>query len=193
MTSTKTLRLLILGTALAVVLTGLGGCATNDHQPPPTLASNVDLNRYMGRWYIVANIPYFLEKGEVGSYVEFSPRPDGDIAETYYGHDKSFDAKLSATTSHDYVVPNTGNARWRTSFIWPIYFTELILYVDPDYKTALIGYPDRSLGWIFARDPELDDPTYQSLLKRLADEGYDPAKFKRVPQKPEEIGQPGFQ
>jgi hypothetical protein len=51
----------------------------------------------------------------------------------------------------------------------------------------LIGYPDRSLGRSFARDPELDDATDRSRLKRLADEGCDPAKYKRVPQKTVEI------
>ena len=42
----------------------LGACAGDD--PPQALHPNVDLQRYSGRWYIIANIPYFAEAGQVG-------------------------------------------------------------------------------------------------------------------------------
>ena len=141
-----------LALALAACL-ALAGCAAGGPEPP--LAPHVDVNRYLGRWYIIANIPYFLEKGEVGSYVDFTRRPDGDIAESYSAHDKSFDAKLSQITSHDKIVPNTNGARWRTSFFWPVYFSELILYVDPDYKVA-IGRVSGPLAGLDLRPRSLD-------------------------------------
>jgi apolipoprotein D and lipocalin family protein len=91
------------------------------------------------------------------------------------------------------VVPGTGNARWRESPFWPIYLSYLILYVDPDYRYALVGYPGRNYGWILARQPEIDDLKYQSLLGRLKDHGYDTSLFRRVPQSASEIGKNGFQ
>jgi apolipoprotein D and lipocalin family protein len=69
----------------------------------------------------------------------------------------------------------------------------LILYVDPDYQTALVGYPGRGYGWVLARQPVIDEATYQSLLGRFAAQGYDVGQFRRVPQRPDQIGQPGFQ
>ncbi len=169
----------------------LSGCSGD--QPPLTLAPHVDLDRYAGRWYIIANIPYFAERGNVGSYFDISFQPDGKLTDVYSGRSKSFDAPLKQYTLRGYVVPGTGNARWRESPFWPLYLSYLILYVDRDYRTALVGYPGRGYGWVLARDPVIDDATYQSLLGRFAAEGYDTAKFRRVPQRPEQIGQDGFQ
>ena len=87
----------------------------------------------------------------------------------------------------------TPETRWRESPFWPLYLSYLILYVDPDYKTALVGYPGRSYGWIFAREPVIDDATYRALLNRMNDQGYDIEQFRRVPQTPRQVGRPGFQ
>ena len=54
----------------ALFALGLSGCIVvpkSDDAPPTQLAANVDLDRYMGKWYIIANIPYFAEKGKVAS------------------------------------------------------------------------------------------------------------------------------
>jgi apolipoprotein D and lipocalin family protein len=169
----------------------LAGCG--DDGKPLALAKDVDLARYAGRWYVIANIPYFAEKGNVGSYFDVSFQPGGGLTDVYNAHAKDFGAKLSSFTMGGYVVPDTGNARWRESPFWPLYLSYLILYVDPDYKYALVGYPGRGFGWVLARDPVIDDATYQSLLGRMQDQGYDTGQFRRVPQTPEQIGAPGFQ
>ena len=174
-----------------VLLMTLAACA--DNGPPLTLARDVSLDRYAGRWYVIANIPYFAEQGNVGSWFDVSFTPDGHLRDVYNARAKNFDAPLSRFTMGGYVVPETGNARWRETPFWPLYLSYLILYVDPDYKTALVGYPGREYGWVFSRTPEMDDATYQSLLSRLRDQGYDTTKFRRVPQAPDQIGKPGFQ
>ena len=163
-------------------LFALGGCSGND-QPPLTLAPQVDLQRYAGRWYIIANIPYFAERGKVGSYFDVS-FPDGKVNDVYNGRDGSLDAPLKSFTMHGYVVPGTGNACWRESPFWPIYLSYLILWVDPGYHYALVGYPGRGYGWVLSRSPTMDDATYRELLDRFAAEGYDTSLFQRVPQVP---------
>jgi apolipoprotein D and lipocalin family protein len=44
-----------------------------------------------------------------------------------------------------------------------------------------------------SREPRMDDATYKSLLDRLNAAGYDAGKLRKVPQFPDQIGQPGFQ
>ncbi len=167
----------------------LAGCVSRPRMP---LAKNVDLSRYAGRWYIIANIPYFAERGKVGSYFDVS-FPHGHVRDEYVGYARNFSAKPSHFVMRGYVVKGYGNAYWRESPIWPLYFDYLILYVDPDYRTALVGYPGKQYGWVLSRSPEMDSATYSSLLGRFAALGYDTAKFKRVPQTPAQIGLPGFQ
>jgi apolipoprotein D and lipocalin family protein len=180
---------LLAGGCMALFL--LVSCASDD-QPPQALAKQVDLDRYAGRWYIIANIPYFAERGNVGSFFDVS-FPDGKVLDVYRGRDKTFDAPLKSFTMNGYVVPDTGNARWRESPLWPIYLSYLILWVDPEYHYALVGYPGRGYGWILSRSAEIDEATYQSLLARFREEGYDTFQFRRVAQTPEQIGEPGYQ
>ena len=180
--------------AALVGLLGLGLLAAcSSESPPLTLAPDVDLSRYAGRWYVIANIPYFAEKGNVGSYFDITFGPADKLTDVYNAHPKTFEAPLKSFTLNGYVVPGTNNARWRESPFWPLYLSYLILYVDPDYQTALVGYPGRGYGWVFARKPVVDDATYQSLLGRMKDQGYDIGQFRRVPQTPDQIGSLGFQ
>lgn len=186
-------------TTIAFIALLLSACASAPPNPNPradvplTLAPQVNLDKFMGRWYVIANIPYFAERGYVGSYVEYSLRKDGAIDDYFFGHKKNFDAPLDKKTLKDTVVEGSNNAHWKSSPFWPLSFDFLILDVDPDYKTALIGYPDKKWGWIFARTPDVDDATYARLLDRLYAQGYDTARFRKVPQHPAQIGQPGFQ
>ena len=187
----KTSRMII-GTVIGILgISMIGGCASDSK--PLTLAANVELDRYAGRWYVIANIPYFAERGNVGSYFDISFQPDGTLTDIYTGQGNSFGAPAKSYELNGYVVPGTGNARWRESPLWPLYLSYLILHVAPDYQTALVGYPGRDYGWVFARQPVIDDATYQSLLHRMQDQGYDIGLFRRVAQIPAQIGNPGFQ
>ncbi|HVW52132.1 MAG TPA: lipocalin family protein [Trinickia sp.] len=164
----------------------------NPRADVPLKTVPIDLPRYMGRWYIIANIPYFAERRFVGSYAQWSLRADGKIDDSYAGHKARFDAPLTEYHFVDTVVPNSGNAEWSVRLFWPIYVTQLTVYVDPDYRYTILGYPGKSLGWIFARSPDISDDVYQSLLARMDAMGYDTSRVRRVPQLPSQIGKPGF-
>ena len=185
-------RTTLLATALA-----LGACSSVPKNPNPLAAqeltlANLDLPKYMGRWYIIANIPYFGEKGYVGSQAEWKLRDDGKIDDAYIGRKGGFDEPETRREFVDSVVPDTGNAKWRVRLFWPIYVTQLTLYVDPMYQYTILGYPDKSLGWIFSRTPFMPEAKYQEMLTRLEGQGYDLSRFRRVPQQREQIGKPGF-
>ena len=50
-----------------------------------------------------------------------------------------------------------------------------------------MGHPSRNYGWIMARDKTLPDATYAAILRRLTAQGYDPARFEKVPQLPAQL------
>lgn len=181
-----------LARAAAVALPLLAMACRSDDAAKLKLAPSVDLDRMMGGWYIVANIPNWFENDLVGLYDVYSRRPDGDIQEDFYTHQNSFDTPQKHYTVHDWVTPGTNNAGWRVQIFWPLNFPFLILYVDPDYRTVLFGYPDRSLGWIFSRTPTIDDASYAAALERFRGLGYDTTKFRKIVELPEQIGKPGF-
>ncbi len=166
---------------LMLAASALSGCAGDD--PPQKLAEHVDLQRYAQRWYIIANIPYFAENGKVGSWFDITMTAPDRFDDVYWGRPGSLDAPAESFTMRGYVKEGTNNAYWRETPLWPLYLSYLILYVDPDYRTALVGYPGHSYGWVLSHTPTMDEPTYQALLARFAAQGYDTSKFVRIPQR----------
>jgi len=181
--------------AAFVLFAGIGAVAAPakaDDMPPLSLAPSIDTTRYAGKWFIIANIPYFAEKGNVASYFDISFPGNDKVIDVYSGR-SSFSKPASQFTLRGYIVPGTNNARWRESPFWPLYFSYLIVYVDPQYQTALVGYPGHNYAWVLARSQTLDDATYDALLARFSLAGYDRTKILKVAQLPTQVGQPGFQ
>lgn len=181
-------RLFLLLGLLAPLL--LGGCATSAtamKTPPLRTVPHVDLARYMGDWRVIANIPYFAEKGCVDSIETYRPRPDGKIDNIFTYRKKTFAAPPSQVRALARVFDPQTNAEWRITFFKIITAKYLILDLDPDYRWTVVGHPSRDYGWIMAREKTLPDATYAAILKRLAAQGYDPAKFQKVPQLPSQL------
>ncbi|KFN41756.1 hypothetical protein N790_12240 [Arenimonas malthae CC-JY-1] len=173
----------------------LAACASTggSTMPPLTSTATVDLERYMGRWWVIANVPYFAERGKVATADIYALREDGRIANTY-AYRKAFDKPEKTMAGVATVVPDTNNAQWRIAFFGGLVKADLlVMEVAPDYSWALIGHPGRKLAWIFAREQAMDEALYQQLRAKFAAWGYDPETLQRVPQFPAQVGQPGFQ
>lgn len=52
-------------------------------KPPLPLVEQVDLQKFMGDWYVIANIPTFIEKGAHNAIESYRLNPDGRIATTF--------------------------------------------------------------------------------------------------------------
>jgi len=57
-----------------------------------------------------------------------------------------------------------------------------VIDLADDYSFTVIGVPSRSYLWIMARSSKMDPKTYQNVIDRLAAQGYDTSKIKKVPQ-----------
>lgn len=161
----------------------VSGCTSMKEPLRPV--PHVDLPRYMGDWYVVANIPYFAEKNCFDSLESYALRGDGDIDNWFTCRKKSFDAPMKRIASATAVVDDkNSNAVWRVKFFKVISLKYVILDLDPDYQWAVVGHPSRNYGWVLARSPQLDEGTYQQALQSLSHQGYDASRFVKVPQRP---------
>lgn len=174
---------LALACTLLLVAVGLTGCTTMN-QPPLRTVPYVDLDRYLGDWHVIANIPYFLENGKVATLDRYARRPDGRLDNIFIFRRDSFDAPQEQWNGVAWVHDTTTNAEWRVQFIWPVRLTYLIIELDPDYRWAVVGHPSRNYLWVLARDRALPDDVYADILRRIAAQGYDPTKVAKVPQPP---------
>ena len=185
----REMRNLIFPLILALALTG---CASRQTQPLETVPF-VDLERYMGQWYVIANIPYFGERGNVAGRAIYQMRDDGRMDDIYLYRKRDFDQPERRLEGIAWVVDQDTQARWKVRFYWPFTFDYYIVDLDPDYQWTLVGHPSRRYAWIMAREPRIDDALYQQLLARLAELQFDADALRKVPQFPEQVGQAGFQ
>ncbi len=151
---------------------------------PLQTVDHVDLPRYMGDWYVIANIPYFAERNCLDSVESYALRKDGDIDNWFTCRKKSFDAPIKRIASARARVRDLrSNAVWSVTFFKVISVQYLIIELDPQYNWVVVGHPSRRYGWIMARTKTLPDTLYEQILQRLRTQGYDAARFVKVPQR----------
>ncbi len=173
-----------LKTLLLPVLLALAACSSSGSKPPLTTSAEVDLPRFMGRWWVIANIPYFAENGKVATADIYTLRNDGRI-DNVFAYRKAFGEPEKQMRGVATVVPGTRNAQWVVRFYGGLVKADyLVLEVAPDYSWALIGHPSRDYAWIFAREQAMDDAKVAELIDRFARHGYDTTRLQRVPQFP---------
>jgi apolipoprotein D and lipocalin family protein len=68
------------------------------------------------------------------------------------------------------------------SFIPMVWGDYWIIDLDPDYQWVVVSEPKREYLWILSRTPQMPAATYQDLLGKLHDRGFD---LKRIePSRP---------
>ncbi len=167
-------------TAVALACVFSAGCRST--QPPIATAASVDLGRFMGDWYVIANIPTFIERNAYNAVESYRLAPDGTIDTTFTFNKGSYDGPLKRYTPRGFVLDRNSNAIWGMQFIWPIKADYRIVYVSDAYDSTIVGRVARDYVWIMARTPQIPDDQYQALLAIVEREGYDVSQVKRVPQ-----------
>ena len=143
--------------------------------------SYVDLNQFMGDWYVIACIPTIIETEAYNAVESYQLEEDGSIKTTFVYRQNGFDGIEKRYNPHGYVVENTGNAVWGMQFIWPFKSEYIIAYLDKDYSSTIIARNARDYVWIMARSPLIDENQYKELSNTVANLGYDISKLRKIP------------
>jgi apolipoprotein D and lipocalin family protein len=158
----------------------LAGCQAS--LPPLETVQRVDLERFMGDWYVIANIPTFIEEGAHNAVESYHLDPDGTIATTFTFRKDGFDGPEKRYTPRGFVRDTKSNAEWGMQFIWPIKSDYRIIYLTDDYSVTIIGRNKRDYVWLMAREPQLSPERYAEAVEVIRAAGYDVARLQRVPQ-----------
>ncbi|MGI9290283.1 MAG: lipocalin family protein [Gammaproteobacteria bacterium] len=172
---------------IAIVTTA----CTSSQPQLQAIDTKVELDRFMGDWYVIASIPidfwFASEAGGHNGVETYQLRDDGKIATTYTFRQDSFDGEEKQFTPVAWVHNKETNAEWRMQFMWPFRSAYLIAYLDEDYEQTVIGVPNRTYVWIMTRSPEISEDEYNKLVSIVGELGYDTSLLQRVPQRwPEE-------
>lgn len=159
----------------------LAGCQAGS--PALETVDYVDLDRFMGDWYVIANIPTFVERGAHNAVESYQLDEDGTIATTFTFRKDAFDGPEKRYHPRGFVRNTESNAEWDMQFIWPIKGDYRVIYLADDYSTTIIGRNKRDYVWLMSRSPELSENEYREAVQFIAGVGYDTSDLQRVPHR----------
>lgn len=171
---------LILKFALVFLCLEIASANSTNGNPVHTVPF-VDIVRYSGKWFEIASIPNrFQKECARGTMAEYALVENHRIAVTNSCIREN--GTLDRAQGIARIENPESNAELKVSFFrlfgvnffWGDYW---IMGLDPDYRYAFIGTPDRKYGWLIARAPELDTASMDKLWGLVKSQGYSPDKF----------------
>ena len=169
---------------LLALFLALSGCSYiavyRDTDAPISSQANFDVTRYLGTWHEVARFPVPFEAGCVGVTATYGLREDGlvSVLNICRNPDGSEKSRISGTA--EVVGPGRLKVRFPSvPFVAADYW---VLWIDADYRTAVVGAPNGRSGWILNRDPAISPDRLQAARDILAYNGYDLTKLMEVGQ-----------
>ncbi|BEG99791.1 lipocalin family protein [Bacteroides sedimenti] len=132
----------------------------------------VEIERYAGIWYEIGRYPSWFEKDTCNVSAEFIPK-EGYI-EVINRCEKS--KKEKKTQGKAYIVPESGNAKLKMQFRWPIKCDYWIIDLDDNYQWAVVSDSSQSSLWILYRQPLIENDELRPIVYRLVNRGFDLAK-----------------
>lgn len=157
----------------------LSACGT-DKAPNQKLAAYVDLENFMGTWYVHGYTPTAIDKDAWNATESYELQANGKIRTTYQFNKGSFDGKLKTFNPVGKVTNSETNAEWKMRFFGLITSAYYIVYIDPNYQYTIIGHPNKEMAWIMSRNSEILDAQYNRLVGKLEARSYDLSALKRV-------------
>jgi len=162
------------------------GCAASTterlHLPPLETVAHVDLPRYLGTWYEIANFPQKFQRGCTATTANYSLRRDGDIDVLNRCRKGSVDGEEKSALGRARVLDRATNAKLEVSFFRPFWGAYWIIDLADDYSYAVVGHPGRDYLWILSRTPAMLESIYQGIVARLQARGYETLSLVRTVQ-----------
>lgn len=183
----RRLELVLLHAAWCMILWMVSGCA--GMKEPLSTASSVDLARYMGTWYEIARLPMWAQKRCAASTADYRLMDSGKVAVrnacvTTGGDRVAVEGTATVvdpvTRAKFHVVFDQWAAKlvsWFTSSERGNYW---ILRLDPEYRWAVVGTPDRDYLWILARTPTMEEALYRELVEFSRQRGFEIERLIRA-------------
>lgn len=140
--------------------------------------SNVDLERFMGDWYVIASIPTFAERDAVNPLENYQLNDNGTIATTFTFNKQRSDGPQKTLTMTGFANDKPDNGVWRMQWIWPIKADYRIAYLDENYQFTIIGRNKRDYVWVMSRAPNIEEDKLEDLINIAVNLGYDRSKIQ---------------
>ncbi|MCJ7633371.1 lipocalin family protein [Candidatus Bathyarchaeota archaeon] len=134
------------------------------------VVSHVELEKYLGKWYEIAHLPFRFEDDCTDITATYSLSKDGNVSVL---NECLRDGKLKQAKGKAKVVDKNTGAKLKVTFFWPFSADYWIINLGKDYDYAVVGTPNRKYLWILSRTPQMDDKLFSQLLESVKSKGFD--------------------
>jgi len=143
----------------------------------------VEINKFMGDWYVLAGRFTFLEKNVHNGLERYAWNQDHERIDVEFTYNKgSANGPKKSIPQKAWIYNKETKAHWKVSPFWPLKFDYLVVALDENYRWTAIGVPDQKYLWIMARDWRNPSSTIEDAIRRLNEIGYNTNDLIRVPQ-----------
>ena len=162
--------------------------AAQQGQRPLKAIAQLDVPRYLGRWYEIAKFPNRFQR-------QCASDTSADYALLPHGHIRVLNQCRNSAGNWEHAIgvarpiggPPTARLKVRFApewlsflpFVWGDYW---VVALDPQYQWALVSEPRREYLWVLARTPTLPEATQLALREQLARMGFDLERLQPTPQ-----------
>ncbi len=166
--------------SLAGLLTGSTCCASGVARIDTSTVRQLDVARFMGRWYEIARYEHRFERGMTHVTAEYTLLPDGKIRVVNRGLKDGKPKEITGKARRP--DPQEYPGRLEVSFFLWFYSDYYVLEVGSDYQYAVIGSSSDKYLWILCRKPDMPQWQLEQILSSLRKRGYDLSRLVYVEQ-----------
>lgn len=151
------------------------GCSSMDYNKT---VEYVDLDKYMGDWYVLASRPTMFES-DVNNGVE-NYNLVGDRIDVTFTFNTS-EGKKKVMTQKGKVIDKKSNAHWKVQPLWPFWFDFLVVDLADDYSWTAVGVPSGKYLWIMSKSKQHTREEIDKMLESVQKRGYPINDIRYVP------------
>lgn len=163
-----------------VIVLSMSACST---LPPPETVDRVDLDRYMGDWYVHSGLLTGLEKDIYNAVETYELDEKGRVQTTYRLRKGGFDGPVKTYHPTGFIHDETTYAEWRMQFIWPFRLPYYVVYLDEEYQMTAVGTRNRKYIWFMSRSPDPESSLLEDAYETAREKGYDLTDMVTVPHR----------
>ncbi len=143
--------------------------------------THVDLEKYSGKWYVIACIPTRFDKNWEYIAETYSISKKGRVS-IYTTYKKNRHPQEKSVRSTGFPVKGSHNIHWKVQFIWPFKADYLIEELDEEYTCVVVGHPKKKFLYIMNRTGLINPLQYEGILDRAVKRGYTLSELRKVNQ-----------
>jgi dehydrogenase/reductase SDR family protein 12 len=161
------------------------GAATVSTAKLAPMAAPIERERYMGRWFVAASIPTFVEKDTQNAIEDYEWDAENGRVNVRFSYTNAKDGSAGEILQRATIV-NPASTHWTINpklggLFVPLRLGYYVLHCDTEsYSYSIVALPDKSNIWIMCRTLPMPHEQYVDALRRADLAGFDLSGLSKV-------------